>query len=97
VARNYYPVAQKLTIRIGRNGRSGAESYCASGSHVECFYQPQRKQQWSRYLHNDKNGEVQRSAPIASSWRDDDYVEFELVVDDNHSASDFNHLHDDNG
>jgi hypothetical protein len=52
VARNYYPVAQKLTIRIGRFGRGDAESHCASGSHVKCFNGP-RKQGWFGELHDD--------------------------------------------
>lgn len=83
MARNYYPVAQKLTIRIGRYGRSGAEPYCASGSHVECFYQSQRKQRWTWYMLVGKILEVERSTSVASQ-RDDHYVELELVVDYDH-------------
>ena len=40
VARNFYPVAQKLTISISRCGRGDPESYCASGPSVECFDEP---------------------------------------------------------
>jgi len=95
VARNYYPVAQKLTICTGCFGRCDAESHCASGSHLECFYEP-RKQHWSRNMLEHENS--QRSASLPPQRSDDHYLQLELVVDDNVQPSDFNHVEDvDNG
>ena len=81
MARNYYPVAQKLTIRIGRFGRGDPEPHCASGSHVKCFNGPWQQRRFDR-LHNDII-EDERGASFSPRRRDDHDVGLELVVDDN--------------
>ena len=78
--RNYYPVAQKLTISIGGRSRRDAEPHCASGTYVERIDEPPWKQFWFDELHNDIV-EDRRSTSFSPQRWDHHYVELEWVVD----------------